>query len=159
MRTWSRAGVLAMAFVFPAFAKPVDHHTKMQVDELITAYTTQFNQHDVAGTSSLFTADAVMVTSIAPSMGTLVESGHDAITQYLTGQFAEGARLTSFTENEVSQVRHNVVMLVGQWHGTGNSKGGHYDLIGHWTGVAVRFGHGWRIRLLTAFTDPPTGAG
>lgn len=158
---WLRGAMsafFAAGLALPAFAKPVTHHTQTEISALVASYAEHFNQHDLAGVTALLTADAVIVSATAPSMGTSVNSGEHEITAYLQAQFQEGTHLDSFTEDQVSEVRHNAVMMVGKWHAVGTSKGGHYDLIGHWTAVAVRFGHGWRMRLLTEFTDPPVGS-
>jgi ketosteroid isomerase-like protein len=151
--------LLAAGLALPAFAKPVGHHMRTEIDELVTTYTEHFNKHDVAGVSGLLTGDAVIVSATAPSMGTTVNAGEQEVTAFLQGQFKEGTHLDSFTEVQVEQIRYKVVMIVGQWHATGSSKGGHYDLTGHWTAVAVHFGHSWRFRMLTQFTDPPVGSG
>ena len=123
MARW-RIGLSAlamMALALPAFAKTVDHHTRSEIDGLVATYVDHFNHHDVAKATAMFTADAVMVSSIAPSAGTVVSSGQQEITTYLQAQFQQGAHLDSFSENQVSEVRRNVVTMVGQWHATGNS--------------------------------------
>jgi ketosteroid isomerase-like protein len=151
------SALLAVGLAVPVFAKPVDHHTRTEIDELVTAYADHFNQHDLAGVTALLTADAVIVSATAPSMGTSVNSGEQEVTAFLQAQFNEGTHLDKFSDSQVEGIRYNAVMIVGEWHAVGTSRGGHYDLIGHWTAVAVRLGHSWRIRLLTQFTDPPIG--
>ena len=155
---WIRGAIAAVCFALPAFASPVDHRSTIEIDELVTSYTAHFNQHDVPGTTAQFAADATIVASIASSMGVSVADGRDAITQYLTTLFQKGTHLDGFTEDQISQIRHNVVMLVGQWHATGDSNGGPYNLMGRWTAVAIRLNHGWQFRLLTVFPNPPTGS-
>lgn len=149
MRWICGISAIALCLALPAHARPVPHQEK--IDQLVAAYVAAFNKHDVAGTAALFTADAVIVSATAPSLGVNVENGHEAITQYLEQQFHDGAHLNSFTEDQVQEVRRSVIMVVGQWRAVGNSPGGHYDLTGHWTGIVVRIAHDWRIRLLTAF--------
>jgi ketosteroid isomerase-like protein len=157
---WFRAisAIAAMGLALPAFASPVDHQSTTEIDKLVTSYTEQFNHHDVASVGALFTADAVIVATMASSMGVTVADGHDAVTKYLDTLFQKGTHLDGFTEDQISQIRHNVVMLVGQWHATGDSNGGPYNLMGRWTAVAVRLNHGWQFRLLTVFPNPPTGS-
>lgn len=159
MRWMCGVAAIALSLALPASAKSVSQQTQTEINELVTAYEAQFNEHDVAGVAALFTADAMLVSSTAPSLGVVVGNGQQALTQYLDAQFQKGAHLDSFTEGQVEEARHNVVLAIGQWHATGNSPGGHYDLTGHWTAVVVRLGHHWRIRMLTAFPSPPTGQG
>ena len=90
-----------MALALPAVAKAVDHPTRSEIDGLVATYVDHFNHHDVAKITAMLTADAVMVSSIAPSTGTVVSSGQPAITTYLQSQFQQGAHLDSFADPSV----------------------------------------------------------
>ena len=75
------SALFAVCLALPAFAKPVTHHTQSEISELVASYAEHFNQHDLAGVTALLTADAVIVSATAPSMGTSVNSGEHEITR------------------------------------------------------------------------------
>ncbi len=95
------------------------------------------------------------MTQAAPGAKT-VKSGAREIEQFYQGSFKAGINHDEITIDDVSPLGADTVIAMGEYRATGQGQNGAIKLEGHWTGVDVREGDTWKIRLLTAVPNAPS---
>jgi uncharacterized protein (TIGR02246 family) len=131
-------------------AQGVDQNTRQQIEQLVTTYRENWNNHNAAGIAGLYTKDGVLVSQ-APKV---VKTGQQEIAQQYETTFKTVSHNDSATV-KVSPLGSDSLISVGEYHLSGRNQSGPLKLDGHWTAVYVREGGTWKIRLLTAVPDPP----
>jgi uncharacterized protein (TIGR02246 family) len=151
---WIISAILVIGLAPPTFAQQVDPDTRQQVERLAATYAECFNKQDAAGIASLYARDGVLVSRAAKA----VKTGAQEIEQTYQSVFKSGMNHTDMTVDQVSPLGTDAVIAMGEYHGSGHGQNGPIEVDGHWTGVDVREGGTWKIRLLTAFPNPPATA-
>jgi ketosteroid isomerase-like protein len=105
-------------------------------------------------TTSLYARDGVLVSRAAKA----VKTGAQEIEQTYQSVFKSGMNHTDITVDQVSPLGTDAVIAIGEYRGSGYGQNGPIEVDGHWTGVDVREGGIWKVRLLTAFPNPPPAA-
>jgi uncharacterized protein (TIGR02246 family) len=151
---WSLVAIAAISpTTSEASAQGVDQNTRQQIERIVAAYHEDWNNHDAAGIAGLYTKDGVLVTQ-APKV---VKTGQQEIEQTYKSAFNTIPHHDPATVDQISPLGTDTAMSVGEYHLTGQGQSGPTKIDGHWTGVYVREGGTWKIRLLTAVPDlPPT---
>jgi uncharacterized protein (TIGR02246 family) len=108
---------------------------------VVATFTERYNKQDAAAIASMFTKDAVRVSSAA----TAVSAGPQAIEETFKTQFAAGFNHIDLIVNQVLPLGTDAAITIGEYRATG----GPLKENGHWTEVEVREGGVWKIRLLT----------
>ena len=148
MRFWIMSAFAAVSFATPLSAQQAD--LRQQIEQILTAYTGNFNKGDAAGVAGLYTKDGILVTPSAK----IVKNGQQEITEHTQALM----KLYNHDEGTIDQVTplgNDEAISVGEYHFTGQGPNGPTKPDGHWTALYVREGGQWRIRLLTALNDPP----
>ena len=149
--TWIISAI-AVSLTTSAFAEGVDQNTRQQIEQLVTTYRENWNNHNAAGIAGLYTKDGVLVSQ-APKV---VKTGTKEIEQQYETLFKTVSHNDAATV-EVSPLGSDSLISVGEYHLSGQNQSGPIKVDGHWTAVYVREGGTWKIRLLTAVPDlPPT---
>jgi uncharacterized protein (TIGR02246 family) len=146
--------IAALSLTTPVSAQGVDQTTRQQIEQIAAAYHENWNNHNAAGIAALYTKDGVLVTQ-APKV---VKTGQQEIEQNYKNAFDTIPHHDSATVDELSPLGNDAAMSVGEYHFTGQGQNGPTKINGHWTAVYVREGGTWKIRLLTAFPNPPPPA-
>jgi uncharacterized protein (TIGR02246 family) len=142
----SRQFVLAIsAAVAPSvvLAQQPEVHTRQQIEQMVVTFTERYNKQDAAGIATMFTKDAVRVSSAAPAVGP------QAIEEIFKAQFKAGYNHIDETVDQVSPLGDDAAITIGEYHATGQGQSGPLKVEGRWTEVEVRDGGEWKIRLLT----------
>jgi uncharacterized protein (TIGR02246 family) len=127
-----------------------DQNTRQQIEQLVTTYRENWNNHNAAGIAGLYTKDGVLVSQ-APRV---VKTGTQEIAQQYETIFKTMSHNDAATA-EVSPLGTDSVFSVGEYHLSGQGQSGPAKVDGHWTAVYVHEGGTWKIRLLTAVPDLP----
>jgi uncharacterized protein (TIGR02246 family) len=152
---WTISPLAALCFAASASAQQVDQSTQQQIKELVATYAEKFNKQDAAGIAGLYTTDGVLVSSAQKA----VKSGPQEIEQfYQSGAFKSGMNHVDLTVDQVTPLGTNAVISMGEYHLTGQGQTGPMKVDGHWTGVDIREGGTWKIRLATAVPNPSPAA-
>jgi uncharacterized protein (TIGR02246 family) len=151
---WIISAIVAIGLAPPTFAQQVDPNTRQQVERLAATYAENFNKQDAAGIASLYARDGVLVSRAAKA----VKTGAQEIEQTYQSVFKSGMNHTDITVDQVSPLGTDAVIAIGEYHGSGHGQNGPIEVDGHWTGVDVREGGIWKVRLLTAFPNTPAAA-
>jgi uncharacterized protein (TIGR02246 family) len=152
--SWIISTIAAMCVAASASAQPVDQGTPQKIKELVATYVEKFNKQDFAGIAGLYTTDGVLVSS-APKV---VKTGPQEIEQNYQNAYKSGLNHLELTVDQVSPLGTDAAISMGEYHLTGQGQNGPMKVDGHWTGVDVREGGVWKIRLATAFPNPPPTA-
>jgi uncharacterized protein (TIGR02246 family) len=115
--------------------------TRSQIEQMVATFAERYNKQDAAAIASMFTKDAVRVSSAA----TAVSVGSQAIEETFKNQFAAGFNHIDLIVDQVSPLGTDAAITIGIYRATG----GPLKENGHWTEVEVREGGVWKIRLLT----------
>jgi len=143
---------IALSITTSASAQGVDQNTRQQIEQLVTTYRENWNNHNAAGIAGLYTKDGVLVSQ-APKV---VKTGAQEIAQQYETIFKTMSHNDGATA-EVSPLGTDAVFSVGEYHLSGQGQSGPAKVDGHWTAVYVRERGTWKIRLLTDVPDlPPT---
>ena len=148
MRFWIMSAFAAVSFATPLSAQQAD--LRQQIEQILTAYTGNFNKGDAVGIAGLYTKDGILVTPSAK----IVKNGQQEITEHTQALM----KLYNHDEGTIDQVTplgNDEAISVGEYHFTGQRQIGPIKSDGHWTALYVREGGQWKIRLLTALNDPP----
>jgi uncharacterized protein (TIGR02246 family) len=150
---WIISPIIAIGLTTSAPAqRQVDQNTRQQLDSLYAAYHDNWNKQDAAGIASLYTADGVLVTSDVKA----VSNGSAEIVEHYKDLFKRGiTHHDSATIDQIMPLGNNAVMIVGEYHLSGQGQNGPIKADGHYTAVDVLEGSAWKIRLLTATPNPP----
>jgi uncharacterized protein (TIGR02246 family) len=149
MRFWIMSAFAAGSFATPVFAQQAD--LRQQIEQIVAAYTGNFNKGDAAGVAGLYTKDGILVTPSAK----IVKNGQQEITEHNQALMKLGYNHDEGTIDQVSPLGNDEAISVGEYHFTGQGQNGPIKSDGHWTALYVREGGQWKIRLLTALNDPP----
>jgi uncharacterized protein (TIGR02246 family) len=151
---WIISAIAAIGLVVSASAQQLDQGTRQQIERLVATYAENFNKQDAAGIAGLYTKDGVLVSSAAKA----VKSGPQEIEQSYQGAFKSGMNHIELTVDQVLPFGTDAAISMGEYHLAGQGQSGPMKVDGHWTGVDVREGGTWKIRLATAVPNPPSAA-
>jgi uncharacterized protein (TIGR02246 family) len=148
---WIISPIIAIGLTTSAPAQQqVNQNTRQQLDSLYAAYHDNWNKQDAAGIASLYTPDGVLVTDRD------ISNGSQAIIEHYKDVFKRGiTHHDSATIDQMMPLGNNAVMIVGEYHLSGQGQSGSIKADGHYTAVDVREGDTWKIRMLTATPTPP----
>ena len=119
--------------------------TRYQIEQMAATFTEHYNKQDAAALASMFTKDALRVSSD----GTAVSAGPQAIEESFNTQFKAGLAHIELVVDQVSPFGADAAVTIGKYQLTGQGRSGPLKMDGHWTEVEVREGGVWKIRLLT----------
>jgi len=151
---WVASSIAVICFTMGAFAQQGSQSTRQEIERLVATYAEKFNKQDFAGIAGLYTTDGALVSQ-APKV---VKTGLQEIEQNYQSAYKSGLNHLDLTVDQVSPLGTDVAISMGEYHLTGQSQNGPMKMDGHWTGVDVREGGTWKIRLATAFPNPPPAA-
>jgi|SRR6516165_2246438 len=151
--SWIISAIAGIGLAVSASAEQVDQSTRQQIERLVATYAENFNKQNAAGIAGLYTEDGMLVSPSA----NIVKTGQ-LIAQSYQDAFKSGMNHLELTVDQVSPFGTDAAISMGEYHLTGQGQNGPMKVDGHWTGVDVREGGTWKIRLATAFPNPPTGA-
>jgi ketosteroid isomerase-like protein len=130
----------------------VDQATRQQLEQIFAAYHDNWNKQGAAGIAALYTSNGVFVGSDvkAVSNGPQEIAGHyqDVLRRGITHH-------DPATMDQMMPLGNNAVMIVGQYHLSGQWQNRPIKADGHFTTVNALEGGAWKIRLLTAVPNPP----
>ena len=141
---WIFAVVLAIVHSASASAQQSNLDTRGQIEQLAATFSERYNKQDAAAIASMFTKDAVRVTSESAA-----SVGPRSIEESLETQFKIGFRHIDLAIDQVSSLGTDAAITVGAYQTTGQGQGGPLKMEGRWTEVDVREGGVWKIRLST----------
>ncbi len=139
----------ALSLITSASAQQIDQNTRQQIERITGEYVENWNKHDAAGIAALYTKDGVQVTAAG------VRSGPQEIEQAYQSAIKTFPQNNGKTIEQISPLGNDAVILIGQFHLSGQGQNGPTKLDGRFTEVDVREGGTWKIRLLTAVPIPP----
>ena len=151
---WTVSAIAAISFAVSASAQQSNQSTRQEIERLVATYAEKFNKQDFAGIAGLYTTDGALVSQ-APNV---VKTGPQEIEQNYQSAFKSGMSHLELTVDQVSPLGTDVAISMGEYHLTGQGQNGPMKVDGHWTGVDVHAGGTWKIRLATAFPNPPPAA-
>jgi ketosteroid isomerase-like protein len=147
MRKMSYAFVLIATLAIPATAVAADENMKQVVEKLAAAYADNISKQNPAGIAALYANGGMLVVNT----GKITD-----ITKYYEGAFKAGINHDDITVDVVQSLGTDAIVATGEYHVTGkNESGAPIDVTGFWTGVDVREGGTWKIRMLTAVPKAP----
>jgi len=126
---------IAISITTSASAQGVDQNTRQQIEQLVTTYRENWNNHNAAGIAGLYTKDGVLVSQ-APKV---VKTGTQEIVQQYETIFKTMSHNDAATV-EVSPLGTDAVFSVGEYHLSGQGQSGPAKVDGHWTAVCARRG-------------------
>jgi uncharacterized protein (TIGR02246 family) len=142
---WIVAAILGIVPAASASAQQSHLDTRRQIEQLAATFSERYNKQDAGAIASMFTKDAVRVTSgiSGPSVGP------QAIEKTFKTQFETGFRHIDLVVDQVSPFGTDAAITVGTYQITGRGRGGPLKVDGRWTEVEVREGGVWKIRHST----------
>jgi uncharacterized protein (TIGR02246 family) len=147
MRKMSYAFGLIAMLAAPTIAVAADENLKQVVEKLASAYMDNFNKQNPAGIAALFANGGVLVTNTGP---------HADIAQYYEGAFKVGLNHNETTVDQVQPLGPDALIATGEYHITGKSSSdAPIEVNGFWTGVDVREGGSWKVKMLSGFPKAP----
>jgi len=155
-RFWILAGIIVIAFTAPGLAQQADQSTRQQIERLMATYAENFNKHDAAGIASLYTKDGMLVSSSAAK---IVKNGPQEIEEFYQNLFKTGLNHVQTTVDQVFPLGTESAIYLGEYHVTGEGQSGALKADGHYTAVDMHESSTWKVRLLTAFPNPPPASG
>jgi uncharacterized protein (TIGR02246 family) len=102
---------IAISITTSASAQGVDQNTRQQIEQLVTTYRENWNNHNAAGIAGLYTKDGVLVSQ-APKV---VKTGTQEIAQQYETIFKTMSHNDAATA-EVSPLGTDSVFSVGKYH-------------------------------------------
>ena len=126
----------------------VDQNTRQQIEQIVAEYRDAWNNHNAAEIAALYTKDGIVVTP-APQ---IVKNGQQEIQENYQKAFATFPDNYDSAVDQIIPLGADAVMAVGQSHLIDSSDN---KIDGHWTAVFVPEGGKLKIKMLTAFTNPP----
>jgi uncharacterized protein (TIGR02246 family) len=151
---WIMSAILAIVPAAISFAQQSHLDTRQQIEQMVATFAERYNKQDAVAIASMFTTDAVRVSSAASAVGT----GPQAIEEAFKTQFTTGFSHIDITVDQVSPLGTDTAIAIGEYQLTGQGQSGPLKVDGHWTEVGVRDGGVWKIRLLTVVPAPNTGS-
>jgi uncharacterized protein (TIGR02246 family) len=150
--SWIISPIIAIGLAASALAgQQVDQNTRQQIEQISATYHDAWNNHNAAEISDLYTNDGVVVTDRTAG----AKKGRKAIEAYYVNVFNRMSHQDSATVDEIFPLGNNAVITVGRYHISGQGQGGAIKSEGYYTTVDVLEGGKWRIRMLTAVSNPP----
>jgi uncharacterized protein (TIGR02246 family) len=142
---WIVAVILGIVPAASASAQQSHLDMRRQIEQLAATFGERYNKQNAAAIASMFTKDAVRVTSgiSGPSIGP------QAIEKTFKTQFEAGFRHIDLVVDQVSPFGTDAAITVGTYQITGRGQGGPLKVDGRWTEVEVRDGGVWKIRHST----------
>ena len=139
---WVVAVIVGIVPAASASAQQSHLDTRRQIEQLAATFSERYNKQDAGAIASMFTKDAVRVTSgvSAPAVGP------QAIEKTFKTQFESGFRHIDLVVDQVSPFGSDAAITVGTYQITGRGQGGPLKVDGRWTEVEVREGGVWKIR-------------
>jgi uncharacterized protein (TIGR02246 family) len=140
--------VSAILLILPAGSPSAQQShldTRSQIEQMTAKFCAHYNNQDAAALASMFTKDAVRVSSD----GTAISAGPQAIEESFNTQFKTGLPHIELRVDQVSSFGADAAVTVGKYQLTGQGRSGPLKVDGQWSEVAVREGGVWKIRLLT----------
>ena len=146
--------VAAVGLAAPASAQKAHEDLRQQLEGVTAAYTEADNKLDGAAVAALYTNDGEVVS---PFGNVIFKRGKKEIEQYYQAAMRLlKDRHVEIKLDESSQIGADAAIGAGNFVVTGKAENG--DAVkreGHWTAVYVLDGGAWKIRMLTAFQNPP----
>jgi uncharacterized protein (TIGR02246 family) len=142
---WIIAVILAIVPLASASAQQSHLDTRRQIEQLAATFRERYNKQDAGAIASMFTKDAVRVTSGVSAASV----GPQAIEETFKTQFKSGFRHIDLVIDQVSPLGMDAAITVGAYQITGQGQGAPLKVDGRWTEVEVREGGVWKIRLST----------
>ena len=134
-----------LALSLPAVAAETD--LKQDLTKLASAYSECINKKDPACVAALYASGGVLVNTAGL---------HADITKVYEGTFKAGFDRNDATVDQVWPLGPDMALSMGEYRLSGkNQSGAALENSGRWTAVDVREGGQWKIRMLTAFPNPP----
>jgi ketosteroid isomerase-like protein len=123
-----------------------DENLKQVVEKIASAYTDNINKQNPAGIAALYANGGMLVANMGPQAD---------IAKY-EGAFKAGIDHDDITVDQVQPLGADALISSGEYHITGkSSSGAPTDIKGFWTGVDVREGGVWKIRMLAGIPKGP----
>jgi uncharacterized protein (TIGR02246 family) len=150
---WIISPIIAIGLTTSAPAQQqVDQNTRQQIEQMFAEYHDNWNKQDGTEIASLYTKDGVLVTSDVKA----VSNGRQEIIDHYQDVFKRGiTHHESATIDQFIPVGDNVVLIVGEYHLSGQGQNGPIKADGHYTATDVLEGGAWKIRMLTATPNAP----
>jgi ketosteroid isomerase-like protein len=143
----SYALVLVATLATPATAVAADENLKQVVDNLASAFNENFNKQNSAAIAAMFTNGGMLIGDAGQIKN---------IAEYYEGAFKAGLNHHEAIVDQVQPLGTDSLIATGEYRITGKSESGTpLELSGFWTGVDVREGGTWKVRLLTAVPKAP----
>ena len=142
---WIVAAILVVAPSAASFAQQSHPDMRKQAEQMTATFGERYNKQDAAAIASMFTKDAVRVSSGDGATST----GPQAIAESFKTQFKLGFNHIDIIVDQVSPLGTDAAVTTGRYQTTGQGQGGLLRVEGHWTQVEVREAGAWKIRLLT----------
>jgi uncharacterized protein (TIGR02246 family) len=142
---WIIAVILAIVPSASASAQQSHLDTRRQIEQLAATFSERYNKQDAGAIASMFTKDAVRVTSGVSAASV----GPQAIEETFKTLFKSGFRHIDLVIGHVSPLGTDAAITVGAYQITGQGQAGPLKVDGRWTEVEVREGGVWKIRLST----------
>ena len=142
---WIVAAILVVAPSASSFAQQSHPDMRKQAEQMTATFGERYNKQDAAAIASMFTKDAVRVSSGDGATST----GPQAIAESFKTQFKLGFNHIDIIVDQVSPLGTDATVTTGRYQTTGQGQGGLLRVEGHWTQVEVREAGAWKIRLLT----------
>jgi uncharacterized protein (TIGR02246 family) len=143
---WIVAAILAVIPSASSLAQQSQLDMRKQAEQMTAVFSERYNKQDAAGIATMFTKDAVHVSSTDGAAST----GPQAIAESFKTQFKLGFNHIDVIVDQVSPLGTDAAVTTGRYQTTGQGQGGLLRVEGHWTQVQVREADAWKIRLLTA---------
>ncbi len=146
--------VAVIGLAAPASAQKVHEDLRQQLEAVAAAYTDAENKVDGAAVAALYTNDGEVVS---PFGNIIIKRGKKEIEQYYQASLkALKDRHAEIKLDQASQIGSDAAIGAGNFVVTGKAENGEaVKREGHWTAVYVLDGGAWKIRMLTAFLNPP----
>ena len=150
---------LVIAFILPTYAQDkdlADPQTTQKILALCKANDEAHSDNDAAAVATLFTRDAVLVTT--DDSGPI--TGRQAIQKYYTDLYQwwhPKNCITKLDENAAHLIgtAGNELWATGEFRETGQGKNSEpLPIKGYWACIYVREGNDWKIRVAAWYTHP-----
>jgi uncharacterized protein (TIGR02246 family) len=142
---------IAVSITTSVSAQVVVQNTRQQIEQLVTTYRENWNNHNTAGIAGLYTKDGVLVSQIPK----VVKTG----TQEIAQQYELYLKQWLIMMEQQPKFHHLEPALFSPWVNT-TLAARDKAAPPRSTGIGLRYvreGDAWKIRLLTAVPDlPPT---
>jgi uncharacterized protein (TIGR02246 family) len=151
MRTWIISAIAALGLVTSeASAQGVDQATRQQLEQLVASFVETWDKQDAKKLASFYTQTAVLMTGRAPYVKTGPQIEQNYIDNFKRGFIHDEAKII-----QVIPLGADSVIVIGEFHITGQGPNGPLKADGHFSAVDVREAGTWKIQQLSAVADIP----